>query len=60
MEKVTPTVQNKDQVIYQLRQEIRSLENKVSILEKNVRDEVELSHTLMQKLGHTAHEAQET
>ena len=60
MEKVTPTVQNKDQVIYQLRQEIRSLENKVSILEKNVRDEVELSHTLMQKLGHTAHEVQET
>lgn len=53
-------IQNKDQIIYNLRQEIRELQSKISILEKNVRDEVELSHSLMKKIGQTTHEAPKT
>ena len=54
-------IQNKDQIIYNLRQEIRELQSKISILEKNVRDEVELSHSLMKKIaGQKAHATQET
>lgn len=54
-------IQNKDQIIYNLRQEIRELQSKISILEKNVRDEVELSHSLMKKIAdQTIHEAQGT
>ena len=32
-----PKIQNKDQVIYNLRQQVRELESKVAILEKNVK-----------------------
>ena len=42
---------NKDQVIYNLRKEVRELQSKIAILEKNVRDEVELSHSLMKKIA---------
>ena len=55
-----PKIQNKDQVIYNLRQQVRELESKVAILEKNVKDEVELSHSLMKKIGQTTHEAPKT
>lgn len=55
-----PKIQNKDQVIYNLRQQVRELESKVAILEKNVKDEVELSHTLMKKIGQTTREAPKT
>ena len=48
---MTEKIQNKDQVIYNLRQEVRELQSKVAILEKNVRDEVELSHSLMKKIA---------
>lgn len=51
---------NKDQIIYNLKQTIRELESKISILEKNVKDEVELSHTLMKKIGQTTREAPKT
>ena len=52
---------NKDQVIYNLRKEVRELQSKIAILEKNVRDEVELSHSLMKKIAdQTIHEAQGT
>ncbi len=58
---MTEKIQNKDQVIYNLRQEVRELQSKVAILEKNVRDEVELSHSLMKKIAdQTIHEAQGT
>ena len=57
---MTEKIQNKDQVIYNLRQEVRELQSKVAILEKNVRDEVELSHSLMKKIGQTTHEAPKT
>ena len=58
---MTEKIQNKDQVIYNLRQEVRELQSKVAILEKNVRDEVELSHSLMKKIAdQTVHEAQGT
>ena len=54
-----PKIQNKDQVIYNLRQQVRELESKVAILE--VKDEVELSHSLMKKIaGQKAHATQET
>ena len=54
-------IQNKDQIIYNLRQEIRELQSKISILEKNVRDEVELSHSLMKKIAdQKVHVTQET
>lgn len=55
-----PKIQNKDQVIYNLRQEVKDLQSKIAILEKNVRDEVELSHSLMKKIGQTTHEAPKT
>ena len=56
-----PKIQNKDQVIYNLRQQVRELESKVAILEKNVKDEVELSHSLMKKIaGQKAHATEET
>ena len=58
---MTEKIQNQDQVIYNLRQEVRELQSKVAILEKNVRDEVELSHSLMKKIAdQTVHEAQGT
>ena len=58
---MTEKIQNKDQVVYNLRQEVRELQSKVAILEKNVRDEVELSHSLMKKIAdQTIHEAQGT
>ena len=58
---MTEKIQNKDQEIYNLRQEVRELQSKVAILEKNVRDEVELSHSLMKKIAdQTIHEAQGT
>ena len=58
---MTEKIQNKDQVIYNLRQEVRELQSKVAILEKNVRDEVELSHSLMKRIAdQTIHEAQGT
>ena len=31
-----PKIQNKDQVIYNLRQEVKDLQSKIAILEKNV------------------------
>ena len=52
--------ENKDQIIYNLRQKVRELENKVAILERNVKDEVELSHSLMKKMSQTAREAPKT
>ena len=56
-----PKIQNKDQVIYNLRQQVRELESKVAILEKNVKDEGELSDSLMKKIaGQKAHATQET
>ena len=56
-----PKIQNKDQVIYNLRQQVRELESKIAILEKNVRDEVELSHSLMKKIAdQKVHVTQET
>ena len=56
-----PKIQNKDQVIFNLRQQVRELQSKVAILEKNVKDEVELSHSLMKKIaGQKAHEAPKT
>ena len=52
---------NKDQVIYNLRKEVRELQSKIAILEKNVRDEVELSHSLMKKIAdQKVHEVQGT
>ena len=58
---MTEKIQNKDQVIYNLRQEVRELQSKVAILEKNVRDEVELSHSLMKKIAdRKVHEVQGT
>ena len=58
---MTEKIQNKDQVIYNLRQEVRELQSKVAILEKNVRDEVELSHSLMKKIAdQKVHEVQGT
>ena len=53
--------ENKDQIIYNLRQKVRELENKVAILERNVKDEVELSHSLMKKIAdRKVHEVQGT
>lgn len=55
---VKPKLQNKDQVIYLLRNQVRELQSKIAILEKNVRDEVELSHSLMKRIAdHKDHEA---
>jgi len=58
---VTEKIMNKDQVIYNLRKEVRELQSKIAILEKNVRDEVELSHSLMKKIAdQKVHEVQGT
>jgi len=58
---VKEKIMNKDQVIYNLRKEVRELQSKIAILEKNVRDEVELSHSLMKKIAdRKVHEVQGT
>ena len=58
---MTEKIMNKDQVIYNLRKEVRELQSKIAILEKNVRDEVELSHSLMKKIAdQKVHEVQGT
>ena len=41
---------NKDQVIHNLKERVKQLEAEVTILKKNVHDEVTLSHELMKKV----------
>ena len=51
---------NKDQIIYQLRQQIPELESKIDLLEQNVRQESIAKYELMKRIGQKDHEAPKT
>ena len=51
---------NKDQIIYQLRQQIHELESKIDLLEQNVRQESMAKYELMKRIGRKDHEAPKT
>jgi len=55
-----PKIQNKDQVIYNLREQIRQLEATIKILEHNVREETKAKYEAMKSANQTARATEET
>ena len=49
-----PKIQNKDQVIYNLREQVRKLEATIKILEHNVREETKAKYEAMKSANQTA------
>ena len=51
---------NKEKIIYQLRNRVKELESQIKILEMNVREETKSKYELIKKLSQKAHEAPRT